>query len=135
MCKLQIENRHGFGQRLAVVVVAALLAATHGAEVVTPGNPAKELFAKNCAVCHGADGTAQTPLAKRLGVKDLSQSKLTDAQIKQQISEGRQENQSASKMPAFKEKLTRQEIESLVPVVKDFRGANSQENLGPKDRK
>jgi hypothetical protein len=65
-------------------------------------------------------------------VKDLSQSKLTDAQIKQQISEGRQENQSASKMPAFKEKLTRQEIESLVPVVKDFRKVNGQENLGPK---
>ena len=131
MCKLQIENRHGFGRRLGAVIVAALLAATHGAEVATPANPAKELFAKNCAVCHSADGTAQTSLAKRLGVKDLSESKLTDAQIKQQISEGRQENQSASKMPAFKEKLTRQEVDSLVPVVKDFRGANGQANLGP----
>ena len=57
------------------------------------------------------------------------------AMLPEQPSEGRQENQSASKMPAFKEKLTRQEIESLVPVVKDFRGANSQENLAPKDPK
>lgn len=84
------------------------------------GDP-KELFEKLCAPCHSKDGTAQTPAAKKLGVKDLSQSKLTDAQIIQQILEGKQDAKAASKMPAFKEKLTREETESLVPVVKAFR--------------
>ncbi len=44
-----------------------------------------------------------------------------DAQIIQQILEGKQDAKATSKMPAFKEKLTREETESLVPVVKAFR--------------
>ena len=82
---------------------------------------AGELFVKVCAPCHSKDGTAQTPAARKLGVKDLSQSKLTDAQIIEQIREGKQPGKSESKMPAFKEKLSPEEIESLVAVVKQFR--------------
>jgi mono/diheme cytochrome c family protein len=82
---------------------------------------AKELFVKSCASCHGKDGKAQTPAAKKLGVKDLSLSTLADAQIVQQIQEGKQDTQSKAKMPAFKEKLTPEQIQSLVPVVKEFR--------------
>jgi len=122
MCRLQIESRHGFGRLLGCVLAAAsVVTSAAGADETTQTNSAKELFVKNCAVCHSNDGTAQTSVAKKLGVKDLSQSKLSDAQIIQQISEGRQENQSASKMPAFKERLTRPEIESLVPVIREFR--------------
>ncbi len=122
MCKLQIESGHHFSPRVAGFIAAVLLTATApGAEETKPANPAKELFVKNCAACHSADGTAQTSVARKLGVKDLSQSKLTDAQVIEQIAEGRQQNQPASKMPAFKDRLTRPEIESLVPVVKEFR--------------
>jgi mono/diheme cytochrome c family protein len=122
MSKLQIEGRYGFSRCLGGALAAALLSANAaGAEEAKSASAAKELFVKSCAVCHSADGTAQTTAARKLGVKDLSQSKLTDAQIVLQINEGRQENQSASKMPAFKEKLTCPEIESLVPVVKEFR--------------
>jgi mono/diheme cytochrome c family protein len=80
-----------------------------------------ELFIKSCASCHGKDGKAQTSVAKKLGVKDLSQSKLTDEQIEQQIREGKLADQSAAKMPAFKDRLTAEEIKSLVAVVKEFR--------------
>ena len=79
------------------------------------------MYVKNCASCHGKDGKANTPVARKLGVKDLSQSKLTDAQIEQQIREGRLDNQKKSNMPAFKDKLTPEEITSLVTVVKYFR--------------
>jgi mono/diheme cytochrome c family protein len=131
MCKKRINSSESLCQRLGGIVAAALLAMAAGAEEAKSASAAKELFVKNCAVCHSADGTAQTSVAKKLGVKDLSQSKLTDAQIIQQVSEGRQENQSASKMPAFKGRLTSPEIESLVPVVKDFRKEHSQVNLRP----
>jgi mono/diheme cytochrome c family protein len=80
-----------------------------------------EVFMKSCASCHGKDGTAQTSVAKKLGVKDLSQSKLTDAQIEQQIREGKPASQSAAKMPAFKDRLSAEEIKSLVAIVKEFR--------------
>ncbi len=77
-----------------------------------------EVFMKSCASCHGKDGKAQTSVAKKLGVKDLSQSKLTDEQIEQQIREGRPATQSSAKMPAYKDRLTAEEIKSLVAVVK-----------------
>lgn len=110
-------------RRLAGIPVALTLlglVAMSPAQQLHAGDP-KELFDKICAPCHSKDGTAQTPAAKKLGVKDLSQSKLTDAQIVQQILDGKLDPKSPSKMPPFKEKLTREETESLVPVVKAFR--------------
>ena len=82
---------------------------------------ADAVFVKTCAPCHSKDGKAQTPAAKKLGVKDLSESKLTDAQILEQIREGKLDPKANSKMPPFKEKLTKAEIDSLVPFVKAFR--------------
>ena len=81
----------------------------------------QELFNRVCAPCHSKDGQAQTPAARKLGVKNLSLSKLTDSQIIDQIREGKQPSQKETKMPAFKEKLTPEEIQSLVEVVKQFR--------------
>jgi mono/diheme cytochrome c family protein len=122
MCKLRTERNLCGRRRVGGVLALALLGVVAaGAEETKSTSTAKELFVKSCAACHSADGKAQTPAAKKLGVKDLSESKLTDVQIIQQILEGRQENQGTSKMPAFREKLTRPEIESLVPVVKEFR--------------
>ena len=63
----------------------------------------------------------QLAAAKLLGVKDLSQSKLPDAEIVKQIIEGRQDAKGSQKMPPFKDMLTDEEIKELVKVVKSFR--------------
>jgi mono/diheme cytochrome c family protein len=84
---------------------------------------ARELFNKNCASCHSQDGRAQTPIARQRHVRDLSGSRLTDDVIIEQILEGTHNKANTFKMPPFKEKLSRAEIESLVPVVKAFRPA------------
>ena len=81
----------------------------------------EELFAKYCALCHGKDGKAQNPAARKLGVKDLSLSKATDAEIEKQVVEGRKDERGSMKMPAFKDKLTPEEIKSLIAVAKSFR--------------
>jgi mono/diheme cytochrome c family protein len=81
----------------------------------------EELFAKLCASCHGKDGKAQTPIARKLGVKDLTQSKVPEAEIKKQIVEGRRDEQGREKMPAFKTRLSDDEINSLITVVKQLR--------------
>ena len=109
--------RGGLGR----VVCFVLLTILAGAGTAALAEDAGELFVKTCASCHGKDGKAQTPAAKKLGVKDLSQSKLTDTQIVQQITEGKKDPDGRSKMPAFNEKLTPEQIQSLVPVVKEFR--------------
>jgi mono/diheme cytochrome c family protein len=81
----------------------------------------KELFAKQCAACHGPDGKAQTPIARKLGVKDLTQSKLSEAEIEKQITEGKRDEHGKEKMPSFKGKLSTDEIKLLIAVVKELR--------------
>jgi cytochrome c553 len=109
---------HGHcGCALVLALLGVMMGVGHAAFAGDPG----ELFIKNCAACHGKDGKAQTSVARKLGVKDLTLSKLTDAQIEQQIREGKPATQSAAKMPAFKDRLTAEEIKSLIAVVKEIR--------------
>jgi len=101
--------------------VLAAIVLMFGASETVGGAAGEELFAKICASCHGKDGKAQTPIARKLGVKDLTQNKLTEAEIKKQIVEGKRDEQGKEKMPAFKTKLSDDEINSLVNVVKELR--------------
>ncbi len=81
----------------------------------------RSLFLTNCAPCHGPDGRARTPAARKLGVKDLTQSQLPDAEIRRQIIEGRRDKTAKEQMPAFEDKLTGEQITALVALVKEFR--------------
>jgi mono/diheme cytochrome c family protein len=102
------------------VVLAGIVLVFGGGQSVCAADGAT-LFAKLCASCHGKDGKAQTPIARKLGVKDLTQSKLTGTEIEKQIVEGKRDEQGKEKMPAFKGKITDVEIKSLVTVVQEFR--------------
>jgi len=82
---------------------------------------ARELFNKNCASCHSRDGRAQTPVARQNHVQDLSECRLEGAAIIEQILNGTHNKANTFKMPPFKDKLTRAEVESLVPLVRSFR--------------
>jgi mono/diheme cytochrome c family protein len=79
------------------------------------------LFADNCVSCHGPDGRARTPAGRKVHAKDLTLSKLTDAEIERQIREGTKDSRGLATMPAFKDQLSDAEITALVPVVKSFR--------------
>lgn len=79
------------------------------------------LFNKLCTPCHGKDGKARTPIGKKLGAKDLSLSKLSDADIEKQIIEGRRSKDGKLLMPAFKDQVTPEEIKVLIAAVKGFR--------------
>ena len=79
------------------------------------------LFEQYCIPCHGPDGRARTPAARKLGVKDLTESRLTDAEIIHQITEGRKETNGKERMPAFKDKVKPAEIEALALFVKALR--------------
>lgn len=82
---------------------------------------AEQLFAKHCVACHGKDGRAQSPAARKLGVKDLSISKAADGEIEKQLREGKKDERGNQKMPPFKNKLSPDEIQSLIVFVKGFR--------------
>jgi mono/diheme cytochrome c family protein len=74
---------------------------------------AKELYmAGNCNLCHGAQGNEPNT---SLGAKDLSKSKLGDAEIKSIISNGK------NNMPGYKKQLDEKQIDELVQYVKTLR--------------
>lgn len=96
--------------------LCAVIAAT-SASAATPA----DLFATNCASCHGVDGKARTPIGRKLGAKDLSQSTLETPQILAQITNGTKNSRGADRMPAFKDRLAAAEIAALAEYVKTFR--------------
>jgi mono/diheme cytochrome c family protein len=131
---------------IAITVLAILATVANGAGEDTPAaqwnilavpagqaafsGQAAEQFNQHCASCHSKDGRAQTPVARQRHVKDLSESRLPDAEIIEQILRGSHEKTVPFKMPPFKEKLARSDIASLVPLVKAFRPPPP----GPSDR-
>ncbi len=69
------------------------------------------LFAKKCAMCHGKDGKG-SPVGVKMGAKDLTATKLSEADVEGVIANGR------GKMTPNKGKLTDAEIQALAKYVK-----------------
>ena len=95
---------------LALLLVAALPMAAYGAD-------AAAVFKSRCAPCHGADGSGNTPMGKKIGAKPLGSpevQKLTDADLLKIIKAGK------GKMPEFGTKLSATETADLVKLVRGF---------------
>ncbi len=79
---------------------------------------AAALYKSKCATCHGPDGTGNIPTGKALGVTDLTSAdvqKQTDAQLTDSIANGK-----GKKMPAFKGKVTDDQIKGLVGYIREL---------------
>ena len=107
---------------LLILFVAAAFGAVlatrarSGESLTASPRSAAELYAKNCATCHGKDGRAKTFKAKMNHARNLTdpewQDKASDERIFNSIMNGK------GKMPAFGKKLSEQEINALVPYVR-----------------
>ena len=78
------------------------------------------IFKSNCAACHGADGRGQGPMGKALHVKDLASDDVqaqSDQDLKKVIADGK------GKMPAYKGKLSDDDIAALVTFIRSLRPA------------
>lgn len=85
----------------------------------TAGADEAESFGKKCATCHGKDGKGQTTMGKKLGAKDLSASKLGEADMVKQILDGKKGDDGKDKMTAFKDKgMTPDEAKAIAQYVK-----------------
>ena len=79
---------------------------------------APALFKAKCAACHGADGSGNTPVGTKLGVKNLGSAdvqKHTDAELLKTISDGK------DKMPPFGKKLAADELKALVAHIRTLK--------------
>ncbi|HZR08418.1 MAG TPA: cytochrome c [Myxococcales bacterium] len=105
-----------------IAIVLALVA-----QVPTP-SPApvagvrtpQQIWEERCIACHGEDGKAQTKKGRELKAKDFTrprwQKHTTDEEIVSAITNGIPKK----KMPAFKDKLSAEEIQALVPYLRAF---------------
>jgi mono/diheme cytochrome c family protein len=74
-----------------------------------------DTYKAKCAMCHGADGLAATPMAKNMKVlsfKDSSMVKASDAQFIASTTNGK------GKMPGYKGKLTDAQIKDVVSYIR-----------------
>jgi mono/diheme cytochrome c family protein len=103
---------------LVICVLSGFSDAAHAQSAqATPVEP-KNLYSKHCSMCHGPDGKAQTPIARKIGVKSLAISKFSTDQIENQIRLGTKDAKGAIKMPSFEEKLSKEEIAQIASYVK-----------------
>jgi cbb3-type cytochrome c oxidase subunit III len=80
---------------------------------------ANQLYAKNCASCHGRDGRARTIKGRINHARNLTdaewQNRVDDERIFNSIVNGK------GKMPSYGKKLSDQEIDSLVTYVRSLK--------------
>lgn len=95
-------------KRIVVALAVLFVASAASAQGAAPA----EIFAKRCAACHGKEGKGDTPMAQKLGARDISALKASEAEIAEVIANGK------GKMTSFKGKMTDEEIKSVAKFVK-----------------
>ena len=84
-----------------------------------PAVDSAQLYAKQCASCHGKDGRAKTVKGKLKHARNLAdaewQERVSDERIFNSITNGKE------KMPAYGKKLSQEQIEALVTYVRAFK--------------
>jgi cytochrome c6 len=102
---LKDENRTA----IAILSVLALSAMTAFAQA-----PGADTYKAKCAMCHGADGTGNTPAGKATKTPSFSSPemlKMSAAQLAAAIKEGK------GKMPGYAGKLTDPQITAVVAYI------------------
>ena len=97
---------------LAGILFALILPAAAVAD-----DDSAKTFKTNCALCHSANGSGDTPAGKALKAKDLRSpevQKQTDAALSEVIAKGK------GKMPAFGAKIEPDDMSKLVAYVRDL---------------
>jgi mono/diheme cytochrome c family protein len=79
---------------------------------------AKAVFTKNCVLCHGVDGRAQTPAGKTLQAADLTATGVqgqSDSQIRNALAKGK------GKMPAYGPALGDKGLDAMVKYIRTLK--------------
>ena len=106
------------------MIALALLLAQAGlpppAPVVTAASGLQETYLRKCAFCHAEDGTGNTKKGKKLRVPDFTSAKWQQHTSDDEMTGIIEKGNPKRKMPAFKDKLTPQQIQALVPYLRSF---------------
>src|SRR6202162_1985242 len=108
MARVTIGVRHAS----LVAVVVAIIALGNSR---LAAQDAASLFKTKCSACHGADGKGDTPMGKKMGVRDFTSpevQKMSDDELTAMIADGK------DKMPSYKKSLKPDQIKDLVGYIR-----------------
>src|SRR5438874_1498002 len=95
-----------------ISIVVVIIVVSSGAAFADAG----ALWAQHCASCHGKDGSGNTTMGKKLGVKDYTKSQsFSDAEAANVITNGK------GKMKGYKDKLSDADVKALVTYVRSLK--------------
>lgn len=80
-------------------------------------SPGATIFKTKCVLCHGPDGSGNTPLGKQLQAANLGSKqvqKQSNAELHKIVHDGR------ANMPPFGEQLTDEQIDQVIRYVRHF---------------
>jgi cytochrome c6 len=110
-----MESQRIFAARFTALLIAGLFLVGPSARAA---DDAAALYKTKCAACHGADGSGNTAMGKAFKLRDLGSSEVqaqTDAQLVAITSDGK------NKMPAYKGKLTDEQIKGIVGYIRTLK--------------
>jgi cytochrome c oxidase cbb3-type subunit 3 len=96
----------------ASIALLACLVAPSAAGAAEAG---KAIYAAQCQMCHGADGSGGTPAGRAIGVAPFSRFQLSAAAMTTVILNGQ------GRMPAYRVKLTPAQITAVVQYIQQLR--------------
>jgi cytochrome c6 len=108
------SDQEAWFMRIRSVATALLLAASVAAPAFGQGDGAV-IYKSKCAMCHGADGTGDTPIGKNMKLRSLRSPediKASDADLFKQTKEG------VGKMQGYAGKLTDAQISDVVAYIR-----------------
>lgn len=108
-------------KRIATQVLFAaflfLLMVCNSATAQEKSSPGAIIFKSKCVLCHGPDGSGNTPLGKQLQAANLGSKevqKQSNAELRKAVHDGK------ANMPAFSEQLSDAEIAQVIQYVREF---------------
>ena len=106
---------------IALAVAAALAQAAVPSPAPLAGQETpRDVWDQRCTLCHGADGRSRTKKGRALKAPDFTRARwqkhTTDDEIVEAITNG----VPKKKMPAFKEKLSPDQIRAMIPFLRAF---------------
>jgi cytochrome c oxidase cbb3-type subunit 3 len=106
----------GLSKKLVLPAVASIALAL-GPSLFGQAETGEAIYKRNCAGCHGADGSGQTAMGRTFKLVDLRSAepqKMTDAQLAEIVTKGK------NHMPAYDKKLSHEQIQSVVGYLREL---------------
>jgi mono/diheme cytochrome c family protein len=99
--------------KATLFIILAIIFASSGA---TFAADAGALWGQHCASCHGKDGSGNTAMGKKLGLKNYTKEQgFSDAEAANVIKNGK------GKMKGYKDKLSDADVKALVAYVRSLK--------------